>query len=118
MAYFDHIDARAIDRLREIYERYNVPRIINARNLDFQWRKDGREGHEQADAIKDLLRYLPRIIAKLEQDPDPRPAPETLGDVLSNALADAAVLPATAVGSEGDGLKSDVGTQVQLGEEK
>lgn len=93
MAYFDHIDARAIERLREIYERYNIPRVINARTLDFAWRKDGNEGREQADAIKELLRYLPRIIAKLEVAPDPTPTPETLGDILQQALADTAPPP-------------------------
>jgi len=70
MTIWQTIDANAIKRLKEIYDRYNVQRIINARDLDFKWRKDGREGTEEADAIKDLLRYLPALIAKAEANPD------------------------------------------------
>lgn len=86
-SYYDTLDEAAIARLREIYARYNIQRIINARNLDFQWRKDGREGVEQADAIKDLLRYLPAIVAKLAANPDaPKPLEALSGaEILAGA---------------------------------
>jgi glycosyltransferase involved in cell wall biosynthesis len=71
MSVWDTIDTDAIRVIQKIYDRYNIPRIINARNLDFHWRKDGHEGDEQADAIKDLLRYVPGLLRIAAAHPDP-----------------------------------------------
>ena len=75
-SYYATLDQAAVTRLREIYEHYNIPTIISARNLDFHWRKDGLTGVKEADAVKDLLRYLPAILAKLAANPDAPVAPE------------------------------------------
>lgn len=71
MTIYDTIDANALAILQKIQARYDLPRIINAHTLDFAWRKDGKEGREEADAIKDLLRYLPALIRKAEANLDP-----------------------------------------------
>lgn len=71
MSVWETIDRDAIVIIQKIYDRYNIPRIINAHTLDFAWRKDGREGIEEADAIKDLLRYLPGLIRIATANPDP-----------------------------------------------
>lgn len=71
MTIYDTLDANALAILKKIQARYDLPRIVNAHTLDFAWRKDGKEGREEADAIKDLLRYLPALIRKAEASPDP-----------------------------------------------
>jgi len=97
MSVWDTIDTDAIRVIQKIYDRYNIPRIINARNLDFHWRKDGHEGDEQADAIKDLLRYVPGLLRIAAAHPDPAYTIPPVS-VPDDAFGDAR--PATAPASE------------------